>query len=592
MPNRSKGQPNRDIFNLFLTLNQQQNEERHGLSALFDGRLRSHAQNFEGMKRKWEGFTGVPLPKKLRKSVDPPASSENDGVASNSAAKITAVPTRAVVKKTSTTLPATVPVHADDKLDVDIMIVNNLRKELKKRGLNTAGRKADLQKRLRAYLAESRQKREAEWAARVKKAEVQVQAARMQGQQQQKSRDAVMQDVEEDEEESNVEKAVKRPMATATRSALNSSKYAFSVKRSANLEETITKAKDSSPAPKLANPIKVSEESSDAKASSSTTAATQSSVQKTKLSALAGTPGGAAFKTTPSSGAGSAKLLEKKKHHAAQSEARKARMAEMRQKAKPTVGSATKPPSTYAASAALKKMASSSTLGQSKSNDILAKMREKAAAEKKGDPVAIKLETQKKPPTVAIGGPLRHDSSMVAKQGSMASSASTKKVTKFVPLKPVAAVKPSPTSSHHKSALRLKALQNSQSANKPPAAVKPVEKPLSPKQTYEMSDREEEESDSESDSDSEYERQRPKKTIPEWAQKPNLMRALERQYAEGPHRLDPDKIFGEVLTCNLDDIFDKKKSRYQRRTSSGNWSRDRVTTHEKLAYKRAVGLKV
>jgi hypothetical protein len=123
--------------------------------------------------------------------------------------------------------------------------------------------------------------------------------------------------------------------------------------------------------------------------------------------------------------------------------------------------------------------------------------------------------------------------------------------------------------------------------NKPAAKPKVEEKPLSPMQTYDMSDREEE--SDESDSDDEYETQRPKKKIPEWAQRHNLHRALERQFADGPNRLDPDKIFGEVLTCNLEEIFDKKKSRYQRRTSSGNWTKDHVTIAEKLTYKRTMG---
>ena len=77
--------------------------------------------------------------------------------------------------------------------------------------------------------------------------------------------------------------------------------------------------------------------------------------------------------------------------------------------------------------------------------------------------------------------------------------------------------------------------------------------------------------------------------IPEWAQRSKLLEALEKQNADGPNKLDPDKIFGEVLTCNLADIFDKKKSRYQRRTSSGNWTKDHVTFHEKLTYKRTMG---
>ena len=128
---------------------------------------------------------------------------------------------------------------------------------------------------------------------------------------------------------------------------------------------------------------------------------------------------------------------------------------------------------------------------------------------------------------------------------------------------------------------------NTSPAKKPAAKPKAVQKPLSPMQTYDMSDREDE--SDESDSDDEYETQRPKKKIPEWAQRHNLHRALERQFADGPNRLDPDKIFGEVLTCNLEDIFDKKKSRYQRRTSSGNWAKDHVTLAEKLTYKRTMG---
>jgi len=80
---------------------------------------------------------------------------------------------------------------------------------------------------------------------------------------------------------------------------------------------------------------------------------------------------------------------------------------------------------------------------------------------------------------------------------------------------------------------------------------------------------------SDSDSDDEYEHVPTK--IPDWAQKSNLNPALERQVAV----MNPDKIFGECLTCNLEQIFDKKKSRYQRRTSSGNWSKDHTTLTEK-----------
>ena len=258
---------------------------------------------------------------------------------------------------------------------------------------------------------------------------------------------------------------------------------------------------------------------------------------------------------------------------------------------------------------------SSATVGQSsKSTDILAKMREKAAANTSSSHHPVTMPEAQMPKPALAPASLRHANSMVAEQGSISSSSATsvKKIAaKFAAPVPAAAkipsykstaksLAPSPVASSQPTKLKTnaKALKSlNDPANKPKPAVaktnkKPVpEKPLSPKQTYEMSDREEE-SESESDSDGEYERQRPKKTVPQWAQKSNLIRALEKQYADGPNRLDPDKIFGEVLSCNLDEIFDKKKARYQRRTSSGNWSQDHVTAKEKLAYKRAVGLKI
>ncbi|KAL7561811.1 hypothetical protein ACA910_013347 [Epithemia clementina (nom. ined.)] len=105
---------------------------------------------------------------------------------------------------------------------------------------------------------------------------------------------------------------------------------------------------------------------------------------------------------------------------------------------------------------------------------------------------------------------------------------------------------------------------------------------LSPMDTYELSDRDQSDSESESEG-----KGKSKKRIPEWAQKAKLIPALEQQFNQKEH--DPDQIFGEVLTCDLQEIFDTKKARYQRRTSSGNWTQDRVTAAEKLAYKRNEG---
>lgn len=130
------------------------------------------------------------------------------------------------------------------------------------------------------------------------------------------------------------------------------------------------------------------------------------------------------------------------------------------------------------------------------------------------------------------------------------------------------------------------------STSKPPAnspIVKssakksPKKESSSPLDTYELSDREE------SDSEEDESKKKPKKRIPSWAKTVNLNKALEHQYSVGRLQLDPDEIFGEVDTCDLDAIFaDSKKSRFRQRTSSGNWSKDRVTSVEKADYKRSV----
>ena len=106
----------------------------------------------------------------------------------------------------------------------------------------------------------------------------------------------------------------------------------------------------------------------------------------------------------------------------------------------------------------------------------------------------------------------------------------------------------------------------------------------SPLDTYQISDRDESDSDESDDSGS-----GPKKKIPDWAQKENLIPALKKQYDDNGNRLDPDALFPEVETCDLEAIFDKKRNRFKKRTSSGNWTKDRVTVAEKLVYKRTMG---
>mmetsp|Transcript_27839 Transcript_27839/g.47326 ORF Transcript_27839/g.47326 Transcript_27839/m.47326 type:complete len:631 (-) Transcript_27839:237-2129(-) len=623
---RGKGQPDREIYNLFATLNQEQQREKHDIRGLYEGRLRSHAQNFEGLKRKWEGFTGVPLPKKLRTSEpdECPDDQKENNIPSvgKTAAKSKAVPAKKMA-------PAKMPSHPDDKINVDNMIVNELRKECKKRQLGTNGRKAELQARLRQHLAEAKQKREVEWAAKhaVKEAETHVKQVRIGNYKDVKEMDVVMEDASEADasmvdDPTKVEpannkapmkqlkaKEVAKPSKVsaavgamenaikkqAPKSALKPSKYiSSSVQSTPQIDDAKPALKPTPSSMAKVNPLAlkqpiptkvVSESSSDSSSTDSSVVSNpstkikslQSSAQKSKISStLAQTsPGESAFKAKVGGAlSASTKHLEKKKARAADTEARKARMEVMRQKGKAytsSVSSATKPPpsqSKYAVSSTLKKMASnSSNLVESKSTSILAKMREKAAAEKLNENVVA-------PPAKPIVG-VKPSSIMSPSVGS------AKRVSQVM--------------SMSKPALKPTALKSIlDPANKPAVldpikpVVKPEEKPLSPMQTYEMSDREEE-SESESESDEEYERQRPKKAIPEWAQKANLHRALELQFADGPDRLDPDKIFGEVITCNLEEIFDKKKSRYQRRTSSGNWTKDQVTIAEKLTYKRQMG---
>ena len=53
--------------------------------------------------------------------------------------------------------------------------------------------------------------------------------------------------------------------------------------------------------------------------------------------------------------------------------------------------------------------------------------------------------------------------------------------------------------------------------------------------------------------------------------------------------MDPDTIFHEVTTCDLEAIFGQRKKRYNARKSTGNWANDQVTTVEKMIYKRKMG---
>lgn len=105
--------------------------------------------------------------------------------------------------------------------------------------------------------------------------------------------------------------------------------------------------------------------------------------------------------------------------------------------------------------------------------------------------------------------------------------------------------------------------------------------PLKPPEytNYEMTDGE---YDSDDDEDDVSETNT--KIIPDWARSKNLEKALEIQFSK-EYPIDPDVLFGEVETCNLEAIFGKRTSKYRNRNSSGDWTKDRVTSEEKRRYK-------
>ena len=64
--------------------------------------------------------------------------------------------------------------RADDDINVDSMIVKELRVELKKRGLSTAGRKADMQLRLKEYISNAAKDRSIAIASHMKQDDIET----------------------------------------------------------------------------------------------------------------------------------------------------------------------------------------------------------------------------------------------------------------------------------------------------------------------------------------------------------------------------------------------------------------------------------
>ena len=74
--------------------------------------------------------------------------------------------------------------------------------------------------------------------------------------------------------------------------------------------------------------------------------------------------------------------------------------------------------------------------------------------------------------------------------------------------------------------------------------------------------------------------------IPDWARAANLLVELQKQQT-----VDPDKIFTNFeRTCDLSQMFEKKKRTFKVRGDSGWWANDGLTPAEEVNYKKAVGL--
>ena len=139
---------------------------------------------------------------------------------------------------------------------------------------------------------------------------------------------------------------------------------------------------------------------------------------------------------------------------------------------------------------------------ESKTNpSIIAKMREKVAAEKAGNaPAATSSQTFKPKPAFTSTASVSSFKT-ASSQVSTASASSFKSASSQVKASP----------SKHQSPLKNKGLKLMTDPGNKVRTTKVEEKPLSPMQTYEMSDREESES-SEDESDDES-RDKPKKAV-------------------------------------------------------------------------------
>lgn len=254
---------------------------------------------------------------------------------------------------------------------------------------------------------------------------------------------------------------------------------------------------------------------------------------------------------------------ENRKNQAAQEEARKARMAKVAAQMVAGVPATPLVPT------------SSSSTGSTGSSTNSVKSLEDQVAEKRAAMATAKVEREQLNTVV-----LDEARAKAEKQKAMVAAMREKAAAAAKPIVPSV---PAPATAA--SALLAHAQQQLHGAPQKVNAPQPQHAAAPTcEDNYEMSDREG--SDDESDSEEEN---APRKRVPDWARSVNLIPALERQFCDADLRIDPDSIFPEVQTCDLEDIFEQKKTRYNRRTSSGNWSKDQLSNNEKVSYRRDMG---
>mmetsp|Transcript_45738 Transcript_45738/g.51577 ORF Transcript_45738/g.51577 Transcript_45738/m.51577 type:complete len:662 (-) Transcript_45738:158-2143(-) len=270
--------------------------------------------------------------------------------------------------------------------------------------------------------------------------------------------------------------------------------------------------------------------------------------------------GFSSLSSSSSGGSALSKGLQAKK------EARQAKIAEMRAKSKPVTSSkGTLTSKEYSTTLSSLNATASKATGVKKKN-LATQMREKAAA------LAYKNKTTNsisKPGTAVMGSTTNKRNLPFTNNSNTSNIISAQ--------------------DYLGTTLKQGAVPDSLGATLKQGVLLKKSKLMSPMDTYEISDREDSDTD-DSDSDSENEKQ--KKKIPTWAMRANLYPALEEQYNGriGSRKVDPDDIFPEVQSCNLEAIFGTKKAKtYRSRASSGNWAQDKVSAAEKLLYKREMG---